>query len=154
MRQIAIPLVLAMALAACGAEHAGTPHRPVEYTGEITAVEPFEPRTENCIEPGGELPDEPADEPVSSDDVPLCTDPEVTTLGTVLVEEDPETHSGDKIFLRIEPETLLVGAEGPIDFAELAIGDTVEAWVDGPVADSYPQQGRAEAVLVVAATSS
>ena len=141
-------LVLAVAIAGCGSPDVSAPDRPSDYSGQITAVEPFQPITENCVEPGDQLPDE----PVSSDDpLPFCTDPDVTTLGTILVEETPGVQQGDKIYLRIEPETSLHGGPDgatPLDFDDLVVGDTVDVWVDGPVADSYPQQGVAQAVVI------
>lgn len=110
-------------------------------------VEPFQPITENCLDPADHDPDE----PVSSDDPPFCTDPDTAPLGSVLVEEMPGTQEGDKIWLRVDQNArLLRGTEQgvAISFDDLAEGDSVVVWVDGPVADSYPQQGAAEAIVV------
>lgn len=142
-------MIVVLVLAAC--ETAGRasepPERPAEYRGEITAVEPFQPITENCVDPS----DRAADEPVTDDDLPVCTDPDTAPLGSALIEENPGVQEGDKIWVRIEQGTILRGgADGtsPISFGDLAVGDVVDAWVDGPVADSYPQQGGAEAIVV------
>jgi hypothetical protein len=120
---------------------------PPAYEGEITEITPFEPVTEDCVEPGDLAPDE----PVSSDDPPICSDPDTDLLGTVLVEAQPGVWEGDKISLRVDAATVLRGdgpGEDPLSFGDLAEGDSVSVWVSGPVADSYPQQGRADAIVV------
>lgn len=37
----------------------------------------------------------------------------------------------------------------PVSVEELAVGDTVEVFVDGPIAESCPVQGRASAIVLV-----
>lgn len=125
------------------------PDRPPDYVGELTSVAAFEPITEDCVDPGDLDPDG----AVSSDDPPICTDPDTAPLGTVLVEEVPGVQEGQKISLRIDEATVLRhsgdgGDPEVVTFDDLSEGDQVEAWVDGPVADSYPQQGAAAALLV------
>lgn len=47
--------------------------------------------------------------------------------------------------------------EGPLQratLADLSVGDTVEVYVEGPVAESCPVQGRAAAVVLVAEAGS
>jgi hypothetical protein len=120
---------------------------PPAYEGEITEITPFEPVTEDCVEPGDLAPDE----PVSSDDPPICSDPDTDVLGTVLVEAQPGVWEGEKISLRVDSATVLrrgSPGEDPLSFGDLAEGDSVSVWVSGPVADSYPQQGRADAIVV------
>jgi hypothetical protein len=118
------------------------------YEGEITEITPFEPVTEDCVEPGDLEPDE----PVSSDDPPTCSDPDTDLLGTVLVEEQPGVWEGAKIALQVDATTVLrrtgAGEGDAVSFDELTAGDRVAAWVSDPVADSYPQQGRADALVV------
>jgi hypothetical protein len=133
-----------------GSGGAGTlPDRPAEYRGELTSVTAFEPVTEDCVDPGDLDPDG----SVSSDDPPICTDPATAPLGSILVEEVPSVQEGEKISLGIDQDTALLRADAGVEpeavtFDDLSEGDQVEAWVDGPVADSYPQQGAAAAVLV------
>ena len=70
--------------------------------------------------------------------------------GLILVEEVPD---GNKASLRIPDEMPLwrVTADGgtePAQFSDLAEGQTVAAWVSGPVAESFPVQATADAVLI------
>lgn len=162
IRRLLMVAVAITALAACGEDRdaldvGGEPDRPSvgvpdgepAYSGEVTNVSPFEPVTEDCVDPGEVGPDDPA----SSDDPPICTDLSVAPLGRVLVEEIPGEQTGDKISLRIDRDTPLFrevdgGDLEPLGFDDLVEGDIVDAWIDGPVADSYPQQGTPVAVLV------
>jgi hypothetical protein len=153
---ISAVLLVSAALGACGdddrvdtgSDGRSGPDGPPAYEGEITEITPFVPVTDDCVEPGDVDPDE----PVSSDDPPICSDPDTDLLGTVLVEEQPGVWEGDKVALRVDTSTVLrrTGADGdePIGFDDLAEGDRVATWVSGPVADSYPQQGRADALVV------
>ena len=118
--------------------------------GFITEVATFEPVTEDCVEPD---PDAGPDAPVSSDDTPVCSDPKTAPLGTVLVEEDPSSPSGDnKISFTVHRNTALLtegsGSYGPLRFSELADGMAVSAWADGAIAESYPAQATAAALVV------
>jgi len=75
-------------------------------------------------------------------------------LGTILVEETPGVDGGTKIVLTLTAATQIFreGAGGnavTATVAELAVGKKVEAWIDGPVAESYPEQGTASAILVL-----
>lgn len=58
----------------------------------------------------------------------------------------------DKILLRIDPGTPIfrsnAGTLTSTTFDGLSEGDKVDAWVDGAVADSYPAQGTAAALVV------
>ena len=60
---------------------------------------------------------------MSSDDPPVCSDPDTPLLGTVLVEEDPDSVSGDtKVSFVIENGTALLEMRGdayePVSFAD------------------------------------
>lgn len=71
----------------------------------------------------------------------------------VLVEEHPGQASGDrKAAVTLESTTRILrssgGAPAPAGEAELRVGVRVSVWFGGPVAQSYPVQGRAEAVLI------
>jgi hypothetical protein len=134
-----------------GGAASAPPDRPPEYTGTITNVTAFVPITEGCTDPDDLDPDG----AVSSDDPPICTDPDSTTEGTVLLEETPGEQAGDKISLTVDGDSILLrrtaaGFE-PISFDDLTESTAAQAWVDGAVADSYPQQGGATALVIDAA---
>ncbi|HET6685568.1 MAG TPA: DUF3221 domain-containing protein [Jiangellaceae bacterium] len=118
--------------------------------GVITHVEPFEPVTEDCVEAD---PRADPDTSVSSDDPPVCSDPDTPLLGTVLVEEDPDSVSGDtKVSFAIENGTALLERRGEayelVSFADLVVGTTVSGWADGAIMESYPAQATASAIVV------
>jgi hypothetical protein len=103
-----------------------------DIRGTITSVTPFEPVTEDCTPPEDLDPDD----AVSSEDPPVCTDPDTDVLGSVLVEEQPGVQEGRKISFTLTSATSLVGTT----FDDLAKGQTVEAWTTGLCAESYPEQ--------------
>jgi hypothetical protein len=55
------------------------------------------------------------------------------------------TADGDTRFLRRGADGRVAGAS----LAEVAVGDTVEVYVTGPVAESCPLQGRASTILLL-----
>lgn len=123
---------------------AGTlPDRPPELNGTITSVIPFVPVTEDCT-PAEDLD---PDDPVSSDDPPVCTAGDNDIVGSVLVEEQPGVQEGGKVSFTVTTATVLEG-DGVDGFADLAVGDTVDAWTTGPCAESYPEQCGAEVLRV------
>lgn len=155
-------LALSLAAAACGeSTEVGTgdststtattgpsgsatlPDRPPELTGTITSVTPFVPVTEGCTPPEDLDPDG----AVSDDDPPVCTADDNDVVGTVLVEEQPDAEEGGKISFTVTTATVLEG-DGVHGFADLAVGDIVDAWTPGPCAESYPEQCGAEALRV------
>lgn len=76
-----------------------------------------------------------------------------TVIATMLVEGGPQPHGAlsDKAMVSLTDETRLFSAEGgriELDEFEEAARDgaTVSVWFTGPVAESYPVQGTAEAV--------
>jgi hypothetical protein len=157
--RFAVAVLVALGgLAACGDQAGGDiavpanepPGTEPTIVGFITDVSPFEPVTEDCVEPD---PDADPDAPVSSDDTPVCSDPESAPLGTVLVEEDPSAPSGDnKISFTVDRGTAVLienaGSYGPLLFDDLVDGMAVSAWADGAIAESYPAQATAAAVVV------
>ena len=120
------------------------PDAPADVTGTITSVTPFEPITEDCT-PAEDLDPEGS---VSSDDPPICTPEDNDIVGTVLVEETPELEEGIKISFAVTTSTALTGSDSaPLGvFADLAEGQTVEAWSTGMCAESYPSQCEAVAI--------
>ena len=117
------PLVVAIALAACATKVA-LPEREPDVRGVVTAVTPAD-----AGETGGER------------------------LGTLRIEENPADASGSaKWVLTITGNTIVLVRPGevtePASFERLVIGQRVDAWVTGPVRESYPMQADASHVLV------
>jgi hypothetical protein len=111
------------------------PDSEPSIVGVVTDVAPLEPVTGDCRTLG---PDADPDQPVTSDDPSICTDPNSPILGTVLVEEDPGSASGDlKISFTVESGTAVLVERGGDyaagTFADLAAGASVRAWSDGPL---------------------
>jgi hypothetical protein len=74
--------------------------------------------------------------------------------GTVLVEEQPGTASGgQKIVFRVRGNSdllrRLAGSDQRINFNELRVGQVVQGWAAGPIAESYPSQADAQSILVI-----
>ncbi|MEP6694974.1 MAG: hypothetical protein ABJB39_10035 [Chloroflexota bacterium] len=73
---------------------------------------------------------------------------------TVLVESDPSTPTaGQKASVAVTSSTRITrraqGGEVAAAARELVPGTVVELWFDGPVAMSYPVQGKAQALVIV-----
>lgn len=147
----AAALLVSVLLVGCGGAGGGAPpSTEADVVGTATSVEPYAAVTEDCVEPD---PDADPDTAVSSDDQPVCTDPAAAPLGTVLVEEDPASESGDtKIVFTVTPDTAIwvdtQDGTAAGTFADVAVGNAVSGWTDGAIADSYPQQATAAAIVV------
>ncbi len=146
-------VVLAVLAGGCGGlrerSAAGPPSREPDIVGVITAVKPAVVRSEDCVERRGH----PPDEPVSSTDPPSCTDPTPKTLGQVLVEAEPDADWGDyKASVSLPRDTLLLaepeGSYTEINFNSLRVGELARVWFEGPVAESYPAQATAAALVI------
>ena len=136
--------------AAAGSPVAEPPSTDPDVVGVITAVDLFEHVTEDCVEPD---PRADPDSPVSSEDTPVCSDPDTPLLGHILVEEDPRAASGDvKVDFAIEEGTALLNRVGetyePLSFLDLAEGAIVSAWAYGAIMESYPAQATASAIVL------
>ena len=112
--------LLALLLLAC-APSSAVPGRPADIAGTVTSVQPG----------GG---------------------PE--RLAAVRIEANPADASGSpKMILFVSPETRLVDRRGgearPVGIEAVRVGDRVEGWVTGPVAESYPSQAAAEAIALL-----
>lgn len=68
----------------------------------------------------------------------------------LLVEEDPEADAGSaKAAVRLQEGTRLLYRNGrAAEYEALAVGHTVSAWFDGPVAESYPVQAAAGVIVL------
>ncbi len=73
----------------------------------------------------------------------------------VLVEENPSEESGSaKGEFAVSGETEILEQRGqdlaPVSFEDLRVGQMVEATYTGPVAESYPTQGIADRIVILA----
>ena len=123
-------LVCALSIAAACATKVALPSRDPEVRGVVTAVTPAA---------AGESGDQP--------------------LGTLRIEENPADSSGSaKWVLSITGNTIVLVRPGevtePASFERLVIGQRVEAWITGPVRESYPMQATASHLLVRDSTGS
>lgn len=94
---------------------------------------------------------EPADEgiPTGAPDITGI----ITSLfaSSIRVEEDPAAEWGSsKADVRLTDSTRVLDRDGtPLSAVQLAVGQTVQAWFTGPVAESYPLQATASAVVIL-----
>ena len=114
-------LALVAALAVACAPATLLPDRPADIAGVVTSVQP------------GATPARPS---------------------AVRIETNPAEESGSpKMVLAVTLETAIVdrrdGEPRAIEKEALRVGDRVEAWVTGPVQESYPSRATAEAIVVV-----
>ena len=72
--------------------------------------------------------------------------------GSIRIEENPaEEWGGSKAALQITDSTSIVWSNGAAAVrADLRTGQRVQAWVRGPVMESYPVQGTAQRVRIEA----
>lgn len=73
--------------------------------------------------------------------------------GSMLVEENPgQPNTGRKIVFRLEQDTIVAERVGDDIQAraqgDLQVGQRVAAWATGALAESYPEQGSASAVVI------
>ena len=75
-----------------------------------------------------------------------------TPIRTVLIEETPGPSGGAKIVLTMPTSARVLrrteAGVASAAFADLRVGQRVSAWVDGPVAESYPSQARGSVVVI------
>ena len=74
--------------------------------------------------------------------------------GSVRIEGAIDEDTGyDKAVVRVESDTRILRQVGnammEITFGDLEVGQTVEAWFTGPVAESYPVQVKASQIVIV-----
>jgi hypothetical protein len=75
-------------------------------------------------------------------------------VGSVRIEGDiAQDTTYDKAVVRVEGDTRILRQVGDammeVTFADLSVGQTVEAWFTGPVAESYPVQVKASQIVIV-----
>ena len=121
----------------------GVPREPADIRGSITLVHPGD----SVMKTGGTgNPNQPVSCP------PSC-DSSGPGIRSVLIEETPGGHGDDKSYVKV-PHTARVfrkSASGitMIGFTDLRVGQKIEAWFTGPVAESYPTQATAAVILVM-----
>lgn len=101
----------------------------------------------------GCLPGPPSSEPSIRGTITSVT-PGDGNLGAIMVEGPAGgATSYDKASVNVAASTkvLLRGADGygRLTYTELKVGDAVEVWFTGAVAESYPVQATARAIVVV-----
>ena len=74
-------------------------------------------------------------------------------IGSVLVEENPgETSGSAKDYIMVTTATRIFLVQGEerrrASFDQLRRGQRVEAWYEGPVAESYPRQATGRVIVV------
>ncbi len=75
--------------------------------------------------------------------------------GSVRIEGAIDQDTGyDKAVVRVESDTRILRQVGnatqELAYSDLKVGQTVEAWFTGPVAESYPVQAKASQIVVLA----
>ncbi len=96
----------------------------------------------------------PPKEPASISGTITVVTPGEGNLGTVMVEGPGDGGvSYDKASVNVVANTrlLLKGADGygRLTFADLRVGDTVDVWFTGAVAESYPVQATGGTIVVI-----
>ncbi|MBS3942665.1 MAG: YobA family protein [Dethiobacter sp.] len=90
-------------------------------------------------------------------------DPEITGLivaiedrrvlvvaGLDEVSTNFEDWEGNRaIYFTVTDKTVIQGSGGKGSFDDLAVGQKVEAWADGAIAESFPEQAAAEKILIL-----
>ena len=78
-------------------------------------------------------------------------------IGSVRIEgATGQGTTYDKAVVRVESDTRILRGAGDVvalsevTFADLQVGQTVEAWFTGPVAESYPVQAKASQIVILA----
>ncbi|HMQ52241.1 MAG TPA: DUF3221 domain-containing protein [Anaerolineae bacterium] len=84
----------------------------------------------------------------------VSTGPNNDILGSILIEGQVESDTSfDKAAVTITAQTRIYEQLGQerrsTTFEALRVGQRVEAWFDGPVAESYPVQARASDVVIL-----
>ena len=74
-------------------------------------------------------------------------------VGSVRIEGAIDQDSAyDKAVVRVESDTQIFRQAGnalmEVTFGDLTVGQTVEAWFTGPVAESYPVQAKASWIVI------
>lgn len=123
--------------------HAKLPAEPPAISGTITLVQPGDSIRRSSG--GGD-----SNSPVSCP--PSCGG-SGSPMRRVLIEEVPGGQGDEKSQVSVPRTTVLfrktaAGVER-VGFSDLRVGQRVDAWFTGPVAESYPTQATARAIVVL-----
>ena len=122
---------------------AAIPDDPPHISGTITVIQPGDSvvRTDGTRNPDG---------PVSCP--PTCGSTG-SALRSVLIEETPGGHGDNKSYVKVPREAVILEKSSAgttrIGFSDLQVGQRVESWFTGPVAESYPTQATAAVIVVL-----
>ena len=122
---------------------AAIPGDPPHISGTITLVQPGDSvvRTDDTSNPD------------SSVSCPPTCGSTGSLLRSILIEETPGGHGDNKSYVRVPREAVILekGSAGTtrIGFSDLRVGQRVESWFTGPVAESYPTQATAAVIVVL-----
>ncbi len=119
------------------------PDGPADITGPLASVTTATGR--ECAD-GGRDPDT----PVSSDDRENCGDRVASGPNTVVIEEGTGRFEAAAVTLgeRTELRRRTGSSYAEAAVPDLVVGTMVEVWFDGPVAESFPVQGRAGTLII------
>lgn len=146
-------MLLLTAAAACGgngiepnpldALTANLPSEPAAISGTITLVQPGDSvqRSSGGGDPNGTI------------SCPPSCGSSGSPMRGVLIEEVPGGHGDNKSHVKLPRTALLfrrtaTGLER-VGFPDLRVGQKVDAWFTGPVAESYPTQATGRVLVVV-----
>ena len=80
----------------------------------------------------------------------LPADSAADIAGGFLIDDGQDGYDFDKASVTVTGDTRIVTAEGVSGtFADLANGQRVEVWFEGPVAESYPVQATAGEIRIL-----
>ena len=146
-------MLLLTATAACGgngiepntldALTANLPSEPAAIRGTITLVQPGDSLQSSSS----------SGDPNGSISCPPTCGSTGSPMRGVLIEEVPAGHGDNKSYVRLPRTALLLrrtttGLER-VGFSDLRVGQKVDAWFTGPVAESYPTQATGRTLVVV-----
>lgn len=126
---------------------------PTDHRISIPTTQPYVRGTITAAQPGDSVRPAP---PTTSPDGPVSCPPTCdggVTLRFVLVEEVPGEQRGIKVRGTVLAGAKLYHRQGSdvrrIDFSDLRVGQRVEVWMEGPIAESYPEQGTIGTLVVL-----
>lgn len=132
------------------------PSTGADIRGIITEVRQAPRESQSPGQDEGSAPDA----PVSNEDARSGSPPgadgnkgAAAPIGVVLVEENPDEEAGSqKDSVTVTRATRLVEQRvhglTSIRFDDIEVGQRIEAWYTGPVAESYPRQATARVIVV------
>jgi hypothetical protein len=151
-RPTALVLMLLLTATACGGN--GIEPNPLDaLTAHLPGEPPAISGTITLVEPGDSVPRSGGGDPNGSISCPPSCGSTGSPMRGVLIEEVPGGQGDDKSHVRLPGTALLLRRTGTglerLGFSDLRVGQKVDAWFTGPVAESYPTQATGRALVVV-----